>query len=291
MPDTHKDISEHEAELRSKSAGVAQVLRPPPSGATVVYDEAVKSASSPIVVERLRDHFGPVLRLLSVFREIGEGSWSSFLEQYAAARRTDQRHMLATLTEHFIALGLAAETGAREVEVLKSLGQAFPILVLEGTAEQRLCCNLAIALARARFLPAVLIDMVVRPLIHALITVLRISAPRTAMLAVEATGALLKLVQDPVSEFSPYALPVAKWDRDSPESASYLRHAERDRLMALAIAGVQDARAQYFQALERPLDEALAGRSEEVIEAQILQRVELLRVLPALIRQSNKASE
>jgi hypothetical protein len=284
MPNSSGHPPDEDAELQHSIAAVLESLAATPSHTIVVYEEALKSASSPIVVARLRDRFGPAIHLLTAAREIDGGSWSPFLERYVGARRTDQRRMLIVVVDHLIALGVA--DGEHEREVLDRLGKAFPILVLEGTAEQRFCCNLGIGLAGS-MLPSVIIQSVVRPLVRALVDVLRVGAPRTAILAVEATGALLKLLPDPKSQFPPYVVSAAISERDSPASVAYLREADHDRRMAFAIAGDPQACAQYFNALHRPLEETIAGQSEDIVETEILKRVELLRVLPAIIRQNS----
>lgn len=251
-----------------------------PADAILTYEDALRSASSPAIADRLRDRIGPLVHIFRTTLEINSGSWSGFLALYAQARRVDQRRILTAAATHLIALGVAA--GKAEEAALYSLGGAFPSLVLEGAAEQRFCCDLALRLAAAPALPPLLVELMVRPLTLALRTVLSLGAPHTVILALEAAGALLKFVSDPASAFPPFPPPAEIWD--FPESVTYLRRLERDRRIVLAIAGDAEARQYYFGALDQLLQEANTEGTVQDTEAQILGRIELLRVLPAFVR-------
>jgi hypothetical protein len=106
-------------------------------------------------------------------------------------------------------------------------------------------------------------------------------------MAVEAVGAALKFVPDPAQLFAPFIASQADLERST--TWHVLDRLNCDRLVALAIAGDEAARAQYYQLLQRPIEEdATAEDDSKSLERLIYEHAQLLRMLPALMRQSKE---
>jgi hypothetical protein len=226
-------------------------------------------------------------------------------ERYAAARRRDRPQIVENFIGELMELDRAAdeESVAFARMALVQLGGA-PDFVLQGTLQQQVTCKLAIRLGLRlpRTMSRSMKDLVVMPLIDALIKLLRLGAPTTRDTAVEGLGALLKLVDHAEVLFpSSEPLPVMR-DANEDDAAyasrrtisnQYFARLERRRLMVLTIAGHPKSHAEFLEKLEEPI----AGKVSRLllgpnawndVEHALNVHSDLLRILPAMARQGRR---
>jgi hypothetical protein len=218
------------------------------------------------------------------FEQLGqldhEGLLAKLSDLGASVRREDRANLIGAFIDQMIALSVAAthNPAGPDAARLVAIGAAFPLLSIGSIAQQQLCCDVAMQLGlRGRHAGDALCKAVMRPLLNALMTILRIGGPAARHNGVEALGAILRFFPDTAVDF-PGAVYTGEPNRDRhPEiDILYVRRRERQRLMALAVAGDGASRAAYLDAVSRPIS---PHESPEALD----ERSELLSALPAIL--------
>ena len=226
-------------------------------------------------------------------------------QQYASARRVDRRQLIAAAVEQIIDMGAIAEESPIHRMKLESLGKRFQTIVLEGTLQQQFVCKLATGIAvHSAAMAGVIVETIVEPLTDALITVLTVGAPRTRDAAVEGLGGLLKK-QNPTERFpQPERLAVTQEPNEDEKSFAkrkevsddYYERLERRHLMVLAIAKDPRSCAEFAHRLSKPITQTIDELLEsdppcwDSIEDALYAYPDLLRVLPAVVRQQSEVA-
>src|SRR5258708_31654399 len=212
---------------------------------------------------------------------------------------------MAAIVEHLFIL----EAG-QEWSTLHEIGRSAEPLVLEGTIQQQFFCKLANTLGVRASVPGPVIRLVVRPMICALRVVLRVGAETTRDAAIEGLGALLKLDGHPETRFAPDA--PNEDGLGNPElNRQYAARLDRRRDMVLAVAAPA-LRDRYVDSVREPIEKILAALREQEklirangenteeqarnlasvhanIQTALYGRADRLRILPAVLRQSDGA--
>src|ERR1041384_7750243 len=175
-----------------------------PLYALSVYENALRTARSELVRERLEHVFGDPLSFVTAGRDIQpEHMWDLLPEKYRGARSRDRKRLVKAIVDRLFECGIAAHhEQAPERELLAGVGATFETLVLTGTLDQQFVCKIAVEIGRKQAIPDVFRTSICEPLISALITVLRVGAPTTRDSAVEGLGAVLKSFPDAETRFT-----------------------------------------------------------------------------------------
>jgi hypothetical protein len=221
--------------------------------------------------------------------------------QHAAARRSDQHRLVDAVVEMIAKLGLAAEKrkNSAEHKTLVEFARLVKRLVLEGTLQQQFFCKVAAKLGvkREQPLAKAVKKTVVPKMIDALVDVMRVGAETTRDSAIEGLGALLKVAEGRPEELLPEepANPDRRGDREL--NLRYATRLDRRRRAVLAIAD-SDWREALFNELQKAIEPIVANaRAKGKIEDQavrsgvedvLYRRYDLLRALPAMVRQGDQ---
>jgi|GEM_PF-2670348 len=249
----------------------------------------------------------PVLDYRALGRTIGAQSLDALARTYAAVHRKDRIELRMGADERIMELGdLATHDDERGRHELAALGGMLPKLVLRGRLEQQFACELAIQLAlpRTTALPTPVVESVFEPLVTALIDVLTLGAPTTRDGAVEGLGGLLKAFRSPAERFKLWPrLQVPREQNEADDqfemrstiSNDYFDRLERRHLMVLTIAEDIDSQQHFCQRLAEPITKKItrllaAPAAWEEIEDALYAYPDLLRILPAIVRQKSALS-
>ncbi|HWS71331.1 MAG TPA: hypothetical protein VN605_04425, partial [Thermoanaerobaculia bacterium] len=220
------------------------------------------------------------------------------VDLYSYARPTDRRAILDAGVRRLsaIATEAAAHPRSERAEILRHIGAACEPLVLEGTVYQQLVSAFAVKLGSLAVDDlARLRGPVVTPLVRALVTLLRVGAPNTRDSAVEGLGALLKGVKDDAEKEAPFhdLVPVAAEDA-SAVALQYISRLKRRKTMSLTVAGHTAASREFLDRLRTSVATVVAEIRKkdespeairEALKTALYDRADLLRTLPALLRQ------
>jgi hypothetical protein len=287
-------------EIASIGRTICKELVKRPQKALRIYQSGITSATTPLVADSLRRRFAKTMRLVEAASKIDTDQGLRDLpEQFAAARRKEQKRLLEAVVDKLAELGAVP---GKEGE-LKRIGDVIPSLALEGTLQRQFFCKLATRLGFQRPvpLPKTVINGVVVPMIHALSSVIRVGAETTRDSAIEGMGALLRLArthdQPPEVRFPQHVPPDDKRG-DAKLNDLYALRLERRRRMVLTVADA-DWRGKLLSELATPIEPIIAavrasGPIEQVsreVETVLYERSDLLRVLPAIARQNDVKAE
>jgi hypothetical protein len=281
IPHTPTPSSELEIEFHKRGEAIKAALPVRPLLALSLYQQEEKVATSPLV-ERYRQRFGETMECVEAGQKIDDPQGLLVLpDKYASARKLDAKRLLGAAIERLLEL-------RDEHEVLERIGKAFKSLVLEGTLLQQFCCKLAarIALRGEAEIPPPLKQYILEPLVEALRDVIRVGAEMTRDAAIEGLGGLLKVLGEPATRYVPDVRPDD--DRGNRElNEQYFARLGRRRLMVLTVAGDQESRDNFYQRIREPIHDVLRGirANKTSIENALYERADLLRIIPAVLRQ------
>lgn len=261
------------SELTEKSREIRFALAGDQRGSALAVYESVKVASSPLVASELEKTFGGTMEAAAAGRRVCQhpSSIPDVARTYADLRDSERELLLSTAT---------MELQRAAPETWDAIAAKAERQILMGMAQQLFFADLAVHLGMVPEPAPALRDTLMKELVTALTTALRVGAPGTRTNVMEGLGALLRHFDKKVGMVT---LPsVDAKERATigapPVNQSYEQRHRRHEQIVLAIARETVNREAYFETLAS----AVAGDYDH--------RAEYIAALPAICRQADPAT-